>query len=343
MKRLVHLLLIGLTGCLFLPQCSKKDGGTAPAPANLTIAQIISTDSSGQVNFTARADNAIRYFFEFGDGGKASNTTGEISYIFPEEGTADYTVTVTAVGSSGATIKKTVQIKVTKKLTLFWSQEFDKDGAPDPAVWGYDIGGGGWGNNELEYYTNNPQNVIVDGGLLKIKAIKESLSGASYSSARILTKDKFAFTYGKVEARAKLPAGGGTWPAIWMLGSNIGSSPWPACGEIDIMEHVGNQLNRIYGTLHYPERFGSNPNGSSTIISDATTAFHVYKLSWTPVSIKIYVDDFLFHTVANSDALPFNHDFFLILNVAMGGNFGGAVDPNFTSAAMEVDYVRVYK
>jgi beta-glucanase (GH16 family) len=128
-----------------------------------------------------------------------------------------------------------------------------------------------------------------------------------------------------------------------MLGQNYATNIWPACGEIDIMEHKGNDVNKIYGTLHYPGNFGGNANGNSTTITGATTEFHIYKTIWTATSIKIYVDDLLYHSVANNNSLPFNSDFFLILNVAMGGTFGGSVDPAFTSSTMEVDYIRIYK
>jgi beta-glucanase (GH16 family) len=159
----------------------------------------------------------------------------------------------------------------------------------------------------------------------------------------LLSKNKFAFTYGKVEVRAKLPAGVGTWPAIWMLGSDISSAGWPNCGEIDIMEHRGSELNKIFGTLHYPGRSGGNADGGTKVISNATTEFHTYSIDWSATAIKIYVDDQLYHTVANSASIPFNHDFFFILNIAMGGGFGGTVDPAFTNATMEIDYIRVYK
>ena len=208
---------------------------------------------------------------------------------------------------------------------------------------GDDLGAGGWGNAELEYYTSRSDNVIVQGGVLKIKAIKESYSGSAYTSARILTMNKFAFTYGKVEVRAKLPAGVGTWPAIWMLGSNLNTAIWPACGEIDIMEQKGSELNKIYGTLHYPGHSGGSANGSTLVINNSTTEFHIYTLEWTAASIQIAVDGIVYQSVANSAAIPFSHDFFLILNVAMGGTFGGTVDPAFTNATMEVDYIRVYK
>lgn len=337
--------LILFTSIVLLYSCSKGDGNGAPdtSPNNLTITTNIATNGSGTVEFVAQAENAVNYFFEFGNGAKAGSTNGRLTYAYPEEGNRLYTVTVTAVNSDGKSAKKSIDITVNRVLTLAWSEEFNTDGAPDPAVWGYDLGGGGWGNNELEYYTNRTENVQVQGGYLRINLIKENYSGATYTSARILTKDKFAFTYGKVVTRAKLPAGGGTWPAIWMLGANIGTAPWPACGEIDIMEHIGNSQDRIYGTLHYPDHSGANANGNSILITGASTEFHDYAMEWTPVSIKFYVDNQLFHSVANSASIPFNHDFFLIVNIAMGGNFGGTADPTVTQAGMEVDYIRLYK
>jgi len=284
------------------------------------------------------------YTFDLGNGIKDQvSVTGDLTYKYSTTGV--YTVTVVAKSSSGATASKTTVLNVTTTLSLVWADEFDATtaSAPDPSKWGYDLGAGGWGNNELEYYTNRTTNSIVSGGTLKITAIKEALSGSNYTSARLLSKGKFSFKYGRVEVSAKLPAGGGTWPAIWMLGDNISTAGWPNCGEIDIMEHTGNSLNKIYGTLHYPGRFGGNPDGATTMISNATTAFHKYTLEWTDVSIKIYVDDVVFYTFANNPTTPFNQNFFLILNVAMGGNMGGTIDPAFTSSAMEIDYIRVYQ
>ncbi|MBB1193409.1 glycoside hydrolase family 16 protein [Flavobacterium sp. SOK18b] len=223
---------------------------------------------------------------------------------------------------------------------LKFSDEFNTDGAPDPTKWGYDLGAGGWGNNESQSYTSASDNVVVAGGNLKITAKKV---GSGYTSARLKSENKFEFTYGRVEVRAKLTTGAGTWPAIWMLGENYATNAWPACGEIDIMEFKGSQPTTIYGTLHYPGNSGGNGNGSSTTIANAASEFHIYKTIWSPESVKIYVDDVLFHTVANTSALPFNKDFFLILNVAMGGTFGGAIDPAFSQSSMEIDYVRVYQ
>jgi beta-glucanase (GH16 family) len=183
----------------------------------------------------------------------------------------------------------------------------------------------------------------VQGGNLKITAKKEILGTANYTSARLKSENKFEFTYGKIEFRAKMPTGGGTWPALWSLGENYATNSWPSCGEIDVMEHRGNSPNVIHGTLHYPGNSGGNGNTNTTTIQNASTQFHVYKVVWSPASIQFFVDDALFHSFANTASTPFNSDFFLIMNVAMGGTFGGQIDPNFNQSAMEVDYVRVYQ
>ena len=337
-----------LTASFFiLISCKKAGAGsnTNTTPTNLVVNATVNPDNSGNVAFTATATNAVGYDYEFGNGSVNTSATGAINYQYTTAGTNTYTVTVTAKSGTGATAKKSIQVTVTSNAaaSLFWSEEFNVNGAPDPTKWGYDLGAGGWGNNELEYYTSRPENAIVQDGVLKIKATKENFSGSAYTSARLLSKGKFDFKYGKVEVRAKIPAGVGTWPAIWMLGSNISQVNWPACGEIDIMEHVGKTLNTIYGTLHYPGRSGGNADGSTKVIANATTEFHIYTLDWTAASIKIYADNILVHSVANSFAIPFNHNFFLVLNVALGGDFGGPLDPAFTSATMEVDYIRIYK
>lgn len=337
-----YLSLILIAATTFFSSC-KKSGGTETnvAPANLTLNAVVSTDNSGNVSFTASATNAVSYDYDFGNGNYQTVTSGSTTYRYPASAT--YTVKVTAKSASGQTISKSIQVTVTVAMTLVWSEEFNTDGAPDGSKWGYDLGAGGWGNNEAEYYTNRLDNAVVSGGTLKIIAKAESYSGSSYTSARLLSKDKFSFKYGKIEARIKLPAGLGTWPAFWMLGNNISTAGWPDCGEIDIMEHRANELNKIYGTVHYPGHSGSNGVGSTLTISNATTEFHIYSLEWGATAIKFYVDGQLFETVANNTSMPFNQNFFIILNVAMGGNFGGTIDPAFTSGTMEVDYVRVYQ
>lgn len=336
-----------------LSSCSKGssngNGNTQTAPSNLVVTAIASTDGSGNVSFTSTATNAVSYVYEYGNGIIETVATGVVTHRYTIIGNITYTVNVTAKSSSGLTISKSIQVTVNTAgggaPTLVFSDEFNTNGPPDPTKWGYDIGtgSGGWGNNELQYYTNRPENAIVQGGVLKINAIKESYLGSAYTSARLLSKNKYSFKYGRIEVRAKFPTGVGTWPAAWMLGDNINTVGWPACGEIDIVEHLGRDLNKIYGTLHYPGRSGGNADGATIMIPDATTAFHTYAVEWSATSIKIYVDTQLYHTVANSTAIPFNQNFFILLNMAMGGNFGGPVDPAFTNATYEIDYIRVYQ
>ncbi|PSL50326.1 glycosyl hydrolase family 16 [Chitinophaga niastensis] len=329
-----------------IASCGKNETKPAAkvAPSNLVVNAVVSADSSGAVTFTAVAENAVTYDYDFGNGTYQTVANGIANYSYTVVGHHSYTVTVTAKSADGLVISKSIQVAVNVSA-LLWSDEFNTDGPPDPKKWGYDIGTGdnGWGNAEAQYYTNRPENVTVANGILKITAIKENYAGSAYTSTRMLTKDKFSFKYGKIEVSAKLPAGGGTWPAIWMLGSNITTAGWPACGEIDIMEHKGNVPNKIYGTLHHPNHSGANGDGSTLMITNATTAFHKYAVDWSPTLIRFYVDDQLFYTFTNTGSLPFNQHFFVIFNFAIGGNFGGAIDPAFTSASMEVDYIRVYK
>jgi len=241
------------------------------------------------------------------------------------------------------TTTKPTQTAAQDFTTLIWSDDFNTDGAPDATKWGYDLGAGGWGNNELQNYTSSSSNVIVSGGTLKITAKAQALGTANYTSARLKSENKFEFTYGKIEFRAKMPTGGGTWPALWALGQNYATNTWPACGEIDVMEHRGNTPNVIHGTLHYPGVSPGAGNTNSTSIQNASTEFHIYKAIWSSSSIQFFVDDVMYHSFANTSATPFNSDFFLIMNVAMGGTFGGAIDPAFVQSTMEVDYVKVYQ
>lgn len=332
--------------------CSKGssgNGNTQTPPSDLVVSATPSVDGSGNVSFTATATNASTYIYEFGNGVIQTVPGGLVTYKYTTVGNITYPVLVTAKSSSGLTISKSLQVTVnvtgSGAPSLVFSDEFNVNGAPDPTKWGYDIGtgSGGWGNNELQYYTNRPENAIVQGGVLKINALKENYMGSAYTSARLLSKGKYSYKYGRIEVRAKFPTGVGTWPAAWMLGDNINTVSWPACGEIDIVEHLGRDLNKIYGTLHYPGRSGGNANGNTIMIPDATTAFHTYVVEWSESTIKIYVDAQLYHTVNNSANLPFNQNFFILFNMAIGGNFGGTVDPAFTNATYEIDYVRVYQ
>jgi beta-glucanase (GH16 family) len=231
---------------------------------------------------------------------------------------------------------------------LVWEDDFNTDGAPDSTKWTYDLGttdifgNTGWGNQEAQSYTDNAENVIVEGGSLKITAKKE---GNDYTSARIKTQGLYDFTYGRVEVRAKLPASQGTWPAIWMLGSNHPTAGWPYSGEVDIMEQRGDDKERVLGTSHWYNTAGSNnaSYGESTAVENPSTEFHLYTVEWTEGAVKIFLDDVKYYELTNSADLPFNADFYLILNVAMGGTLGGDIDPSFTQDTMEIDYIKVFQ
>ena len=243
------------------------------------------------------------------------------------------------------------QTSGTNPEKLVWSDEFNDTGLPDANKWNYDIGGHGWGNNELQFYTERRQeNARVENGNLVIEARKESWQGKDYTSARLVTKGKGDWKYGRIEVRAKIPAGRGTWPAIWMLAST-NPLAWPDDGEIDIMEHVGFDQGRIHGTIHskkYNHVIGTQK--SATIMTpDCSTAFHVYGLQWTADSIKVSIDGNPYFKFANEntgkDAWPFHQPFHLLLNIAVGGNWGGqkGVDDSIFPVRMEIDYVRVYE
>lgn len=247
---------------------------------------------------------------------------------------------------------------VTTLTNLVWADEFTIDGAPNANNWTYEIGDGtaqgipGWGNNELQYYTDRSENVKVENGNLVITARKENFSGSGYTSARILTKGLFQQKYGRFEARIKLPWGKGLWPAFWMLGDdNNGSVSWPQIGEIDIMENRGNEPTITHGSIHGPGYSAGNAITKSYDLNQRLdTQFHVYGIEWGPNYINYYVDDVLYNQITPSD-LPdganwvFNdREFYIILNVAVGGSFAGA--PNSQTVfpqTMEVDYVRVYQ
>ena len=230
---------------------------------------------------------------------------------------------------------------------LVWSDEFDVDGAPDPTKWTYDIGGGGWGNAESQYYTNSTDNAVVESGMLRITAIAEDFGGSNYTSARLKTEDLFEFTYGRVEVRARLPLTGGTWPAIWMLGEDYTTNIWPACGEIDIMEHTGNNAGTVLGTTHSPSGFAATAIGGEVAVPDSTSEFHVYSVEWRPDEVIFLLDGEPYFTYSpptiDENSFPFDSDYFIILNIAMGGTLGGAIDPAFTQDSMDIDYVRVYQ
>jgi beta-glucanase (GH16 family) len=248
-------------------------------------------------------------------------------------------------------------IKAALSWNIVWSDEFNGT-AINPNIWSFETGNNnGWGNNELEYYTGRTQNAYVTNGLLHIVARRESLAGSSYTSARMKSQGHFAKAYGRFEFRAKLPPGLGYWPALWLLGSNIGTVGWPACGEVDVMENKGSVLEKVQGTIHYSN--SSNQHLQATgyynlASSDSVTNFHSYMLEWTTNAIRWYVDNQLYETQTNWSSstgpypAPFNQPFFIVMNLAIGGGYLGDPSTNTINAntvfpgEMQVDYVRVW-
>jgi len=237
---------------------------------------------------------------------------------------------------------------------LVWAEEFDYSGLPDSTKWGFETKGNkhGWGNNEKQYYTsNNLSNAMVEDGVLKIIARKEQKENRHYTSARLSSADKAEFKYGLIEIRAKLPAGTGTWPAIWMLGQNRNVAGWPDCGEIDIMEHVGYEPDSVHGTIHTAayNHIKRTQKGGGIVLKDPYDEFHVYAIEWTPEKIDFMVDGKVYYNVVNEHLTdkewPFDQPFYLILNIAIGGNWGGkkGIDDSIFPVEMHVDWVRVYQ
>ena len=244
--------------------------------------------------------------------------------------------------------------------TLLWSDEFDTPGPVNAQYWTNELGDGcpnlcGWGNQELQLYTDKPENIRVEDGKLVIEAIKKD---GVWTSARIKTQGKFNFTYGKIEFSAKMPEGVGTWPALWLLGENITEKGWPACGEIDVMEFAGKDPETVQCALHSPSSFGNTQNKKEVTIANLSTEFHTYVVDRTPESMAFYFDGEKIYEyspeVVDEKTFPYTDPQFIIINLAIGGNLGSepqletegkkdGVDPALEQARFEVDYVRVYK
>lgn len=260
------------------------------------------------------------------------------------------------VSGSCMTPEKTTRQEQKKGMELVWADEFENTGPPDSLKWGFDLGDGcpdvcGWGNNELQYYTNRNENVRTEDGHLIIEARREPLGGKNYTSGRLVSKNKGDWQYGYIEVKAKLPQGTGTWPAIWMLPTKWEYGGWPSSGEIDIMEHVGYNHGYVHGTVHtkaYNHGIGTQ-RGDSVLVSEPEKAYHEYAVDWSPEKIDFLVDGEIYNSFANEgtgfEAWPFDKPFHLLLNLAVGGNWGGAmgVDSTIWPQKMEVDYVRVYR
>ena len=267
-------------------------------------------------------------------------------------------VALTAVPASGSGSRSKPAHPAPGRWKLVWSDEFNgpNGSLPDPHKWSIVQDGSGFGNQELEYYTDRPANLHLENGRLAITALREHYTGPDgvsreYTSARLQTASHFQQKYGRFEARIKLPKGQGFWPAFWMLGSDFPSVGWPACGELDIMENVGFEPGKVHGTLHGPGYSGNNPlTGAYTLPNHEvmSNGFHVFAVDWGPDAIRFYVDGHLYETqtvdsIPSSKRWVFDHPFYLLLNLAVGGAWPG--NPDQTTpfpATMLVDYVRVY-
>ncbi len=344
------------TACLFgfifsvIVACDSSSDSSSTSPTNLTLnisvvgtnGQNLYGDGSGVVNFTANANDAVSYGFIIDNEVEQSSLGGSFQYIFNDvEGIENHEITVLAYSSSNSSTDqtKTIPVAYYNGIAPTWADEFFESGSIDTTKWVYDPGTPN--NNEEQIYTTDQSNINIENGVLKITAIK---SGSGYTSGRITTQNVYDFTYGTVEVRAKLPASQGTWPAIWMLGANFSTVGWPACGEIDIMEQLGWDKNKVLGTCHWSNSGNYAGYGLETSIANATTSFHIYKFEWTQGgAIRFFLDGTQFFVMTTNSSMPFNKDFFFILNVALGGDLGGTIDPNFTQDTMEIDYIRVYQ
>ncbi|QBA64960.1 glycoside hydrolase family 16 protein [Muriicola soli] len=366
---------------LLVISCSSSDAEPVLKPSNLTVIITVvgasdtqpAGDGSGEVRVSAFAQDAVGYAYRFDNGELQETTSRTMSHTFEREGTHSYAVEVLAYSATGESISETRSVSIFKGAleeeaseeeeegTLVFSDEFEYNGSPDSSKWHHQVIGpnnGSWYNDELQHYTDRSENSFVSNGTLKIKALKESYTSGgvskSYTSARL--NSKFAFTYGRVEVRAKLPAEAGTWPAIWTLGANInetgnyfgqqyGNVGWPACGEIDIMEQRGwDKINTIaYFHWGNTNTGAYQSEGSETAVPDSTQEFHLYVLEWDSSSMKVLVDDILVYELSNTQDKPYDNPHYLLLNIAMGGNLGGEISTDFTDATLEIDYVRVYQ
>ncbi len=282
------------------------------------------------------------------------NASNTVAY-FPYAGTFPVELIVT---KNGETFTSAQNILIAaddpdyfSNLELVWEDNFDGTEI-NTENWSFETGSGGWGNNELQNYTNGDNATVQDGILTIIaKKVNDEQVAGSYTSSRIITSGKKEFTYGRMEIRAKLPSGRGIWPAIWMLGSNVGSAGWPACGEIDIMEYVGFDPDTVYSTVHCPAGYGGNGSGNNKPLETAEEEFHVYGLFWTEKELIFYTDSLENITYRYAPAnkteenWPFDKPQFFIMNVAVGGNWGGSqgIDNSIFPQTMQVDYVRVYQ
>ncbi len=236
------------------------------------------------------------------------------------------------------------------KYKLIWQDLFEVDGKPNEAYWVMETGGHGFGNNEQQYYTDELKNVYVKDGILNIVGHKENYQNQSYTSAKITTENKKLIMHGKIEVVAKIPPGNGTWPAIWLLGNQFRTKGWPLCGEIDLMEHVGHHQNIVHFSLHSKTNHFQIKNQFTKVIKqeDLVSQFHAYSMTWSKDEISFFLDDKIqqtFKKTKNSeeDKWPFNQPFYLIINLALGGTWGGKIDDSIFPVTFQIKSVKIYE
>ena len=362
--RFRHFILCAGTA-IFLAACSSDSSSSAenalpsepiesnePSSSSITSTPDLQTSSSSEETLftSSSSETELKFSSSSSVSGDASSSS-DVANIASSSNEATSSSSETAIPASSSSENISNESSSSESLYL-WHDEFEGD-AIDTDKWTFEIGTGasGWGNNEWEYYTDRKENAYVQDGILHIRANKEDFEGSKYTSARIITKGKFSFTYGTVEARIALPVGKGIWPAFWLLGQNIDAVSWPACGEIDIIETV-NSENIVYGTNHWANgteyaTYGNNTgNYRDQKFELDVTQFHDYKFTWDEKYIRMFVDDFMYHEILiennEGDTEEFHKPFFFILNVAVAGNWPGfEVDDSQFPNEMLVDYIRV--
>ncbi|MGC9150897.1 MAG: family 16 glycosylhydrolase [Microbacter sp.] len=332
-------------------------------PYNVTVAPSLPTKPSistggnppvAGIPFFIQASSVNATQYTWYVNGKQVGTTANLTFSYTFSNVGIDTVQVVASNGNGSATSDKVPVRVDYNPSnipsnLTWSDEFNGT-TLDMTKWNFDLGQSGWGNNELENYTNS--NDSISNGILYIiaKLVGPGQTVGSYTSCRINTAGKESMTYGRIEVSAKLPVGKGTWPAFWMLGSDFGSIGWPGCGEVDIMEEVGYDPGNIHGSIHTPSSYGNTVNTGTKMVSSCSSQYHIYGVIWTPVAIRFYIDDpsNIYYTynpaTKNASTWPFDNPCFIILNLAIGGNWGGVqgVDDSIFPQYYSIDYVRVY-
>lgn len=371
--KLLGLIVLLVVSSIFSCHCNKNEDNINPDdPYNLKVEVLFINHETGFVQIQATSENTVKYqlYIEPSEVPEEENPNGYFEYTFEKQGTHEFSVR--AYGASGRYLKTSKKVTIAYEpetvplnrgyfspseyegYNLVWQDEFNGTTLTS-TEWSYEIGDGcpgncGWGNNELEYYRT--ENVWVADSVLTIEAREESFGNKNYTSARIKTQGKKSFTYGRIDARALLPEGKGLWPAIWTLGESISSSGWPSCGEIDIMEMIGGNAGEstVYGTVHWEHNGEHAQAGGSKTLSNSpynfSESYHVFSVVWDENYIKWFVDNVQYYeiNITGADMSEFHEPHFIIMNVAVGGNWPGSPDNNtLFPQQMKVDYIRVFQ